>query len=70
MALDKIHDAVKNGLIKDGWTITADPYEIRFKDIRVYADLAAERPFTAERNGEKIVVRSKKFCRAFECQRI
>lgn len=59
--LDKIHDAVKNALVKDGWTITADPFEIRFKDIRVYADLAAERPFMAERNGEKIVVEAKSF---------
>lgn len=59
--LDKIHDAVKNALIKDGWRITADPFEIRFKDIRVYADLAAERPFAAERNGEKIVVEAKSF---------
>jgi len=59
--LDKIHNAVKNALINDGWTITADPFEIRFKDIRVYADLAAERPFTAERNGEKIVVEAKSF---------
>ncbi len=59
--LDKIHNAVKNALIKDGWTITADPFEIRFKDIRVYADLAAERPFTAERDGEKIVVEAKSF---------
>lgn len=59
--LDKIHDTVKNALIKDGWTITADPYEIRFKDIRVYAALAAERPFTAERDGEKIVVEAKSF---------
>jgi hypothetical protein len=59
--LDKIHNAVKKALVKDDWTITADPYEIRFKDIRVYADLAAERPFTAERNGEKIVVEAKSF---------
>ncbi len=61
MALDKIHSAVKNALIKDGWTITADPFEIRYKDLRVYADLAAERPFTAERDNEKIVVEVKSF---------
>lgn len=35
MALDKIHNADKNALIKDDWTITADPFEIRFKDIRL-----------------------------------
>jgi hypothetical protein len=27
-AKDIYHDAVKNALIKDGWTITADPYYI------------------------------------------
>ena len=61
MALDKIHDAVKNALIKDGWIIMADPFEIRYKDLRVYADLAAERPFTAERDDQKIVVEVKSF---------
>lgn len=25
---DFIHDAVRNALVKDGWTITADPYTI------------------------------------------
>ncbi|MGD2183210.1 element excision factor XisH family protein [Lusitaniella coriacea LEGE 07167] len=29
-AKDTYHDAVKNALIKDGWTITADPYYIAF----------------------------------------
>lgn len=61
MTLDRIHNAVKNALIKDGWEITADPFEIRYKDLRVYADLSAERPFAAERNGEKIIVEIKSF---------
>jgi hypothetical protein len=26
--LDKIHNAVKNALVKDGWDITDDPYTI------------------------------------------
>ena len=29
-AKDTCHDAVKNALIKDGWTITADPYYLEF----------------------------------------
>jgi hypothetical protein len=44
MAKDKIHDAVKNALIKDGWTITADPYKLKTPDLRLEADLAADRP--------------------------
>jgi hypothetical protein len=31
-AKDIYHDAVKNALIEDGWTITADPYKIKYKD--------------------------------------
>jgi len=28
---DAIHTAVKAALIKDGWTITADPYTIQYE---------------------------------------
>ncbi len=59
--LDKIHNAVKNALVKDGWTITADPYRIDFEEYRLYADLSAERPIAAVRENEKIVVEIKSF---------
>ena len=42
-ASDAIHGAVKNALVKDGWTITHDPYTVRFGGVRVHADLAAEK---------------------------
>lgn len=60
-ARDKYHDAVKNALIKDSWTITADPYIIRYEDAELYADLAAEKPIAAERQGQRIVVEIKSF---------
>src|SRR5260370_40737702 len=60
-APDIIHNAVKNALIKDGWTITADPYTIEYKEITPFADLGAERPIAAERAGRKIVVEIKSF---------
>ncbi|GIK56890.1 MAG: XisH protein [Chloroflexi bacterium] len=60
-AKDLIHDAVKNTLVKDGWTITHDPYPIRYKGLTVSADLGAERTIAAERAGEKIVVEIKSF---------
>ncbi|PZU96082.1 MAG: XisH protein [Leptolyngbya sp.] len=60
-AKDLYHDAVKSALIKDGWSILADPYRIQYKDLDLYADLAAERPFAAEREGQKIVVEIKSF---------
>lgn len=61
MALDKIHNAVKNALIKDGWKITADPYRIDFEEYRLYADMSAERPIAATKDNEKIVVEVKSF---------
>ena len=60
-AKDIYHNAVKNALIKDGWTITADPYLIQYEDAGLYADLAAEKPIAAERQGQKIVVEIKSF---------
>jgi hypothetical protein len=59
--LDVIHDAVRNALVKDGWSITADPYKIKYEEITLYADLAAEAPIAAERKGQKIVVEVKSF---------
>ena len=60
-AKDIYHDAVKNALIKDGWTITAAPYKIKYKDAELFADLSAEKPIAAEQNGRKIVVEIKSF---------
>lgn len=60
-ARDLYHDAVKSALIKDNWAILADPYRIQYKDIDLYADLAAERPIAVEREGQKIVVEIKSF---------
>ena len=60
-ARDAIHDAVRNALEKDGWTIIADPYVITYEDLTLFADLAAERVVAAHREGETIVVEAKSF---------
>jgi hypothetical protein len=60
-ALDIIHNAVKNALIKDGWIITHDPYIIEYEEITLFADLGAERAIAAEHDGIKIVVEVKSF---------
>jgi hypothetical protein len=60
-ARDVYHDVVKNALSKAGWTITADPYKIVYKDAELFADLAAEKPIAAEQNGRKIIVEIKSF---------
>lgn len=61
VAKDNIHQAVKNALIKDGWTITHDPFTIEFEEEYLYADLAAERVFVAKKDARKIVVECKSF---------
>ncbi|MBD2516741.1 XisH family protein [Nostoc sp. FACHB-973] len=66
--LDIIHNAVKNSLMKDGWTITDDPYVIQYRRTTLYADLGAERPIAAERNGQKLVVEAKSFVGASKIQ--
>ena len=58
---DVYHEPVKHALIKDGWTITDDPFIIEYKGLRLYADLGAEKPIAAEKFGRKIVVEIKVF---------
>jgi XisH protein len=59
--LDKYHEAVKSALIKDGWTITDDPFTIDFEDATLFADLAAERTIAAQKENEKIAIEIKMF---------
>ncbi len=58
---DLYHESVRRSLVKDGWMITDDPFVIQYKELRLYADLAAERPLAAEKSGRKIVVEIKVF---------
>lgn len=60
-ARDTIHNAVRNALVKDGWTITADPYIIQFETIRAQVDLEAEAPLEAENGNRRILVEIKSF---------
>ena len=61
MARDKIHTAVKNALIHDGWQITHDPYPLKYEDVSVEVDLAAQKLFAAEKDEQKIAVEIKSF---------
>jgi hypothetical protein len=40
---DLFHEAVKNGLIKDGWTIADEPLTFRIDGINISIDLGAEK---------------------------
>lgn len=61
MAKDIIHEAVKNALKKDGWTIIADPYRLDYKNFALRADLAAERPGQGSKTVVRIIVEVKSF---------
>lgn len=61
MAKDIFHDTVKFALQKDGWTITHDPYRLRYGIADIYIDLAAEEAIAAEKAGHKIAVEVKSF---------
>lgn len=61
MAKDLFHQAVKTALIKDGWTIVSDPLIIRIDRVKLEVDLAAEKVFAAEKDGQKIAVEVKGF---------
>ena len=60
MARDRFHYAVRNALEKEGWTITADSYQITVGEVDFEIDLAAE-ILVAERANEKIAVEIKSF---------
>lgn len=61
-AKDRFHDAVKNALQKDGWTITDEPLRIPIERLtNLYIDFAAEKLIIAQRENQKIAVEVKSF---------
>jgi len=60
-AKDIYHDSVRQALVKDGWTITHDPFTILWDERRMFADLGAERLLAAERSNRRIAVEIKSF---------
>jgi hypothetical protein len=60
-ARDVYHSQVRNALVKDGWTITHDPYVLTFGQKDVFVDIGAERVIAAEKGSEKIAVEIKSF---------
>lgn len=62
-ARDVFHNAVKQGLITDGWKITHDPLPVSFELGDMYIDLGAEKLLAAQRGEVKIAVEIKSFVR-------
>lgn len=58
---DTYHPLVKQALMREGWTITHDPYYFVEADPELSTDMGAERTFGAERDTVKIVVEVKSF---------
>lgn len=65
MARDKYHEAVKQALIKEGWTVTHDPLIVNLPEEtkNVAIDLGAEKILAAEKGEVKIAVEIKSFLR-------
>jgi hypothetical protein len=60
-AKDTFHDALRGALVKDGWTITDDPFRLVWGERDFYIDLGAERVVAAEKAGKRIAVEVKSF---------
>lgn len=60
-AKDIYHDTVKTALIKDGWTITDDPFSLKIGIRNTSIDLGAQKLIAAERQSIKIAVEVKSF---------
>ena len=60
-ARDFYHDAARDALVKDGWTITGDPVTLIYGTRSLYVDLGAQHLLGANREGRRIVVEVKSF---------
>jgi len=60
-AKDTYHEVVRTALVKDGWTITDDPFRLLWGERDFYVDLGAERVVAAEKAGQRIAVEVKSF---------
>lgn len=60
-ALDRFHTAVRTALLKEGWTITHEPYTLTTKSRTLFVDLGAEFVLGAEKDTRQIAVEIKTF---------
>lgn len=60
-ARDIYHSAVRFALVKDGWEILAEDYNLEYGGDRLYVDIAAEKSIVAEKQDQSILVEIKSF---------
>lgn len=54
--IDKYHHTVRRALIKDNWEIVFDPLVLKYKGLRLFVDLAAEKILDEKRVAIEIKV--------------
>ncbi len=60
-AKDIYHNPCKQALIKDGWSVTHDPYFLRWGKKDLFIDLGAEKLIAAQKGEQRIAVEIKSF---------
>ena len=60
-AKDIFHDCFKAALLKDGWQVTHDPYNLKVGKKDLFIDLGAEKLLAAEKGSQKIAIEIKSF---------
>jgi hypothetical protein len=60
-AKDIYHDTARIALIKDGWTITDEPFSLKVGKRDLFIDLGAEKLLVASKDERKIAVEVKSF---------
>ncbi len=60
-AKDLYHDTARIALIKDGWTITDEPFSLKVGKRDLFIDLGAEKLLIASKEERKIAVEVKSF---------
>lgn len=60
-AKDIYHETVKTALTKDGWTITDDPFKLKWGLRELFVDLGAKKIIVAQNGERQIVVEIKSF---------
>lgn len=60
-AKDIYHDAVKNALVKDGWIVIDDPFQLKFGLRELFVDLGVKKLLSAKKKEKQILVEIKSF---------
>jgi XisH protein len=60
-AKDLYHDTARIALIKDGWTITDEPFSLKVGKRDLFIDFGAEKLIVASKDERKIAVEVKSF---------